>query len=63
MNKETERDIAYIIEYGVSEWSKAARVLRNAMACQAGRDVVEYGLLRPYGYTMTERKMRVSDVD
>lgn len=56
MTTQSERDvaqeIAYVVEHGESPEADATRVLRRFMACKAGEDLVEHGLLRPYGYTL-----------
>lgn len=48
---DVRQEIAYVMDHGQSPEAEAARLLRRFMCCQAGQDLVEYGLLRPFGYT------------
>lgn len=52
---ESERREAahHLLEHGTSSEAIAARTLRKFMCCQAGRDLVVYGLLRPFRLTVT----------
>ena len=50
--QEVRDRIAYSIDHGTSPQSEALRVLRKFMCCQAGREMVEYGLARPFGHTL-----------
>lgn len=49
--RDIRREIAYVMDHGQSPEADAARVLQRFMCCQAGQDLVEHGLLRPFGYT------------
>lgn len=57
---EGKRDVALWaareVETGTTPEAEAARVLRKFMCCEAGRDLVEYGLLRPFGLTSRDPK-------
>ncbi len=46
------RHIAYLMEHGSSPEAQAARVLQRFMCCKAGEQLVEHGLLRPFGYSL-----------
>lgn len=49
--RDVRQEIAYVMDHGQSPESDAARLLQRFMCCQAGQDLVEHGLLRPFGYT------------
>lgn len=49
--REVRRSVAYMMDHGQSPEAEAARTLQRFMCCKAGRDLVEYGLLQPFGYT------------
>lgn len=47
----------HVVQHGESAEAKAANVLYRFMCCEAGRNLVEYGILQPFGYTMTKREV------
>ena len=51
LTDEKAKEIRGLVEHGTSPEAEAARVLRKFMCCQAGRELVEYGLLRPFRLT------------
>ena len=51
LDRDVAGEIAHVVEYGDSREAQAARVLRKFMCCPAGRNLVEYGLLRPFRLT------------
>jgi hypothetical protein len=50
---ETIEQVRWTMEHGTSPEADAARTLFRFMTCQAGMNLVEHGLLRRYGYTLT----------
>jgi hypothetical protein len=50
--RDIEGEIQYVVEHGQSPEAEAIRVLRRFMCCKAGDDLVEHGLLRPFGYSL-----------
>lgn len=46
------REVAYMMDHGTSPQAEAARTLQRFMCCKAGEDLVEHGLLRPFGYSL-----------
>jgi len=49
---DTSQLVGDMVRNGSSPQAQAARVLQDFMTCQAGVDLVEHALLRPYGYSL-----------
>jgi len=49
---DTAQMVGDMVRNGSSPQAEAARVLQDFMSCQAGVDLVEHALLRPYGYSL-----------
>ena len=56
--KDTIAEVAYVVEYGTTPEADAVRLLRKAMCAPYGRNLVEHGLVRPFGFDMVERRAR-----